>query len=56
MEQVRLQSGGESRPVYWIVVEEDICGQSEGEDEDWWLGSLEGMKQMAAEDWVIVWE
>ncbi|KFY88243.1 hypothetical protein V498_06868 [Pseudogymnoascus sp. VKM F-4517 (FW-2822)] len=56
VEQVRLQSWGESRPVYWIVVEEEICGQSEGEDEGWWLGSLEGVRQMAAEDWVIVWE
>ena len=44
VEHVRLQSWGESRPVYWIVVEEEIWGQGEGENEGWGLGGLEGKR------------
>ncbi|KFZ21107.1 hypothetical protein V502_02937 [Pseudogymnoascus sp. VKM F-4520 (FW-2644)] len=54
VEQVRLQSWGESRPVYWIV-EEEIWGQGDGENEGWGLGGLEGKIQLAlAEEWVVL--
>ena len=53
IEHVRLQSWGESRPVYWIVVDEGI--QGEGENEGWGLVGLEGKRQLGlAEDWVVV--